>query len=233
MEKDPPTRILIADDEPQYVWMLKFNLEASGYEVIAAANGTEALALATAEHPDLAILDIRMPGLDGYEVCRQIREFSTFPIILLTALADPADKVLGLDAGADDYVTKPFSIEELLARVRAVLRRRLYTDYPHSNPVFQTGNLRIDFGTRRVYLEKREVVLTPTEYRLLCELAKTSGQVLSPEEILEIVWGPGYEGHERMVWQLVHRLRQKIEPEPRSPRYLRSKTGRGYFLEFE
>jgi DNA-binding response OmpR family regulator len=231
METEHPIRILIADDEPQYVWMLRFNLEASGYEVLSATNGQMAVNLAAAENPDLAILDIRMPEMDGYEVCRRLREFSTLPIILLTALAEPDDKVIGLDAGADDYVTKPFSIEELLARVRAVLRRKAFANAGYSHPVFQTRDLQIDFVARQVRLGKRELALTPNEYRLLCELARVAGQVLSPEEILESVWGPGYDDQGRLVWQLIHRLRQKIEPDPQAPRYILSKPGLGYYLD--
>ena len=231
MESEQPTRILIADDEPRYVWMLKFNLEASGYEVVSAADGPTALKLASTQHPDLAILDIRMPEMNGYEVCRRIREFSSIPIIMLTALAEPTDKVTGLDAGADDYITKPFSVDELLARVRAVLRRRQFTGFSRFATEFQSGDLRVDFASRRVFLEECEIVLTPTEYRLLCELAKVGGQVLPPKEILESVWGPGYDEQERLVWQLIHRLRQKIEPDPHNPRYILIKPGIGYYLD--
>ncbi len=223
-------RILIADDEPRYVRAIKFNLEASGYEVIAAQDGETAVELAAAQAPDLILLDIRMPVLDGYEACRRIREFSLTPIIMLTAMAEEADKVKGLDLGADDYITKPFSADELLARVRAALRRGQLSEQLAPQPAFQTGDLRIDFAQQRVFVTDKEIGLTRTEYRLLCELAQQAGRVLLPDYLLERVWGVGYEGEVHLVWQAVHRLRQKIEPDPHTPRYIQNRPGIGYLL---
>jgi DNA-binding response OmpR family regulator len=169
-----------------------------------------------------------MPGLDGYEVCRCIRQFSAVPIIMLTALAKDADKVKGLDIGADDYVTKPFSADELLARVRAVLRRIELSERQPPHPIFQAGDLLVYFAQQRVFARGQEVNLTPTEYRLLRELVRQAGRVLVPEYLLEKVWGIGYEGENHLLWQAVHRLRRKIERDPRNPQYVQTRPGIGY-----
>jgi DNA-binding response OmpR family regulator len=223
-------RILVADDEPRYVRAIKVNLEASGYDVITARDGQMAVELAADTEPDLILLDIKMPRLDGYAACQRIREFSKAPIIMLTARTEESDKVKGLDSGADDYVTKPFGANELLARVRAALRRSVNSNEASSPPVFQAGELKIDFSRQRVFVGAREVDLTATEYRLLSELAHHAGRVLVPEHLLDKIWGPGYAGETRLVWQAVHRLRQKIEPDPQQPQYLLTKTGIGYYL---
>jgi DNA-binding response OmpR family regulator len=220
--------ILVVDDEPRYIRAIQINLEASGYEVINARDGQTAIELAASEKPDLILLDIRMVGLDGYEVCRRIREFSAVPIIMLTALAEDADKVAGLDVGADDYVTKPFSADELLARVRAVLRRVELSEQQHPSSTFQAGDLLVDLAQQRVFVRSQEVNLTPTEYRLLCELVRQAGRVLVPEYLLEKVWGMGYEGENRLLWQAVHRLRRKIERDPRNPQHIQTRPGIGY-----
>jgi DNA-binding response OmpR family regulator len=221
-------RILVVDDEPRYVRAIQFNLEASGYEVFPARDGQMAIELAASEEPDLILLDIRMLGLDGYEVCQRIREFSAVPIIMLTALAEDTDKVKGLDIGADDYMTKPFSADELLARVRAALRRVELSERQDSHPAFQAGDLLIDFARQRVFARDQEVDLTPTEYRLFYELVKQAGRVLVPEYLLEKVWGIGYEGENRLLWQAIHRLRRKVEPDPRNPQYIQTRPGIGY-----
>jgi DNA-binding response OmpR family regulator len=226
--KKAKIRILVVDDEPRYVRAIQFNLEASGYEVLTAREGRTAIELAVSEEPDLILLDIKMPGMDGYEVCRRIREFSAVPIIMLTALAEDADKVKGLDIGADDYVTKPFSADELLARVRAVLRRVELSEQQQPQPTFQAGDLRLDFAQQQVFAYDREVNLTPTEYRLLCELVKQAGRVLVPEYLLTKVWGTGYEGENRLLWQVIHRLRRKIERDPQNPQYIQTRPGIGY-----
>jgi DNA-binding response OmpR family regulator len=220
--------ILVVDDEPRYIRAIQINLEASGYEVITARDGQSAIELAASEEPDLVLLDIRMVGLDGYEVCRRIREFSAVPIIMLTALAEDADKVAGLDVGADDYVTKPFSADELLARVRAVLRRVELSERQDPSSTFQAGDLSVDLAQQRVFVRSQEVNLTPTEYRLLCELVRQAGRVLVPEYLLEKVWGMGYEGENRLLWQAVHRLRRKIERDPRNPQHIQTRPGIGY-----
>jgi DNA-binding response OmpR family regulator len=224
------TLILVVDDEPRYVRAIQVNLEASDYAVIATHDGQSAIELAASENLDLILLDIRMPGIDGYEACRRIREFSTVPIIMLTALAEDADKVKGLDAGADDYVTKPFSATELLARVRAVLRRVEFSKNLEDTPVFHVDDLRVDFSQQRVFFREEEIRLTPTEYRLLSELVKNSGRVMVPEVLLERVWGLGYEGETSLLWQAIHRLRSKIEPNPNEPKYIQTRPGLGYIF---
>jgi two-component system, OmpR family, KDP operon response regulator KdpE len=223
-------RILVVDDEPRYIRAIQVNLEASGYKVLTARNGQTAIELAANENPDLILMDIRMPGLDGYEACRRIREFSAAPIIMLTALAESANKVKGLDMGADDYVTKPFSADELLARVRAALRRIELSDGPKPQPAFQAGDLMVDFTQQQVFVCGREVNLTPTEYRLLCELVRQAGRVLVPEYLVEKVWGVGHEQDNHLLWQVVHRLRRKIERDPQNPQYIQTKPGIGYIF---
>jgi two-component system KDP operon response regulator KdpE len=220
-------RILVVDDEPRYIQAIRINLEASGYQVLTARDGQTAIELAAREAPDLILLDIRMPGLDGYEVCQCIREFSTVPIIMLTARSDCAGKVKGLDIGADDYVTKPFSADELVARVQAALRRASLAEQ-ESAPVFHAGDLTVDFAQRRVFVSDQEVNLTPTEYRLLCELTRHAGQTLVLEYLLEKVWGTGYEGDVHLLWQVIHRLRQKVERDPQHPQYIQTRPGIGY-----
>lgn len=222
--------ILVVDDEPRYVRAIQFNLEASGYEVLVARDGWAAIELTASEESDLVILDIRMPGLDGYEICRQIRQFSGVPIIMLTALAQDTDKVKGLDTGADDYVTKPFSAEELLARVRAVLRRAKGREQPGSEPVFRAGDLLVDFARRRVFTHCRELKLSPIEYQLLCELVQNADRVLVPDYLLRQVWGTGYEGETHLLWQAMHRLRRKIERDPKEPQYIQTRSGIGYIF---
>jgi two-component system KDP operon response regulator KdpE len=222
------TRVLVVDDEPRYVRAISVNLEASGYQVLTAPDGNGAVEAAAAEAPDLILLDVRMPGMDGYEACRRIREFSSVPIIMLTAKAEAADKVQGLDAGADDYVTKPFSADELMARVRAALRRVELARQPAPRASFEAGELQIDFAQQRVFARGEEIKLTPTEYRLLSELVREAGRVLVPEHLLENVWGPGYLGENRLLWQAIHRLRHKIDRDPQEPQLIQTRPGIGY-----
>ncbi len=221
-------RILMVDDEPRYAWAIQTNLRSRGYEVLLAGDGCSAVEMTASEDPDLILLDLIMPGMDGYEACRHIRQFSKVPIIMLTARATDADKVKGLDTGADDYVTKPFSIEVLLARIRAALRRADLAGNLESLPTFQSGKLLVDFAKQRVFVGDAEVSLTPTEYQLLAELVRQAGRVLFPEYLLERVWGPGYESDNHLLRQAIHRLRQKIEPDPRNPRYILTRPGLGY-----
>ncbi len=223
-------RILIVDDEPRYVWSIRVNLEDEGYETITASDGRTAVSLATESSPDLILLDVRMPEMDGYEACRRIREFSTVPIIMLTAMAEEADKVTGLDAGADDYVTKPFGADELLARVRAVLRRVEVLSSDAPEPRFEAGDLRIDFVEQRVYVRDLEVRLTPTEFRLLREMVRQPGRVLVPDYLLERVWSEGYTGETRVLRLAIHRLRLKIEIDPQQPQYIQTRPGMGYIF---
>jgi DNA-binding response OmpR family regulator len=221
-------RILVTDDEPRYIRAIQVNLQASGHEVLTAQDGQTAVELAAGEAPDLILLDVRMPGMDGYEACRRIREFSTVPIIMLTALAEDADKVKGLDTGADDYITKPFSADELLARVRAALRRVEFARQREPSAGFRAGDLRVDFAQQRVFVRDEEIKLTPTEYHLLRELVQEVGRVLVPEYLLDRVWGAGYEGDSHLLWQAVHRLRQKVERDPQKPEYIQTRPGLGY-----
>ncbi len=223
-------RILVVDDEPKYVYIIQLNLEARGYEVLVAHDGQMAIELANGHNPDLVVLDIRMPDMDGFEVCRHIRQFSTVPIIMLTAMVEDVDKVKGLDLGADDYVTKPFNIDELLARIRAMLRRVEFNDQPGEASVFQVGDLRVDLVQQRLFIENEEVPLTAIEYRLLCELVKQVGRIVVSEYLLKTVWGVGYETEDRVLRQAIYRLRQKIEHDPKNPQYIQTRSGMGYIL---
>lgn len=223
-------RILIVDDEPKYIYIMQLNLEARGYQVITGQNGEQAVELAAGEEPDLIILDIMMPGLSGYEACQRIRQFSTVPIIFLTARAEESDKVRGLELGADDYVTKPFSIKEFLARVQAALRRVQLEKQPATTPAFKVGDLTVDLSQQRVFMGEQEIGLTATEYRLLSELVKQAGRIVISEHLLEAGWGMGYEGEEQILRQAMYRLRRKIEPDPQNPQYLQTRPGLGYLL---
>ncbi len=222
-------QILVVDDEPRYLKLVRYNLEAAGYEVITAATGEEALSLVAGKSPDLIILDIRLPGIDGYEVCTRVREFSSVPIIMLTAKGEEREKVQGLRLGADDYVTKPFGAEELMARVETLLRRSRNLE-SRASPVLSIGELSVDFVQRKVTIGGQEVSLSPTEYRLLQCLAVNAGRVVVQEELLAKVWGSEYretyEGLRVYIW----RLRQKIEKNHEHPIYVVTKPGVGYML---
>lgn len=226
----PGDRILVVDDEPRYLRLIRYNLESVGYRVTGVASGEEALESVALEPPHLLILDLRLPGTDGFHVCEQIREFSTVPIIMLTALGEEQDKVRGLQMGADDYVTKPFSAKELLARVEAVLRRSRLSDMSTTQPSFSCPGLTVDFLARRVVVRDKEVQLSPTEYRLLHCLAANAGRVMTQEELLEAVWGSHYRGQYEGLRMYVLRLRKKIEEDPRDPRYVITRPGIGYML---
>ena len=222
-------KVLVVDDEPRYLKLVRYNLEAAGYEVITAASGEEALSLVAGKILDLIILDIRLPGIDGYEVCTRIREFSSIPIIMLTAKGEEQEKVQGLRLGADDYVTKPFGAEELMARVETVLRRSRI-DEVKTLPVLTIGELSIDFAQRKVTIEGQEISLSPTEYRLLQCLAVNAGRVVVQEELLKKAWGPEYREHYEGLRVYIRRLRQKIEANPGHPIYVVTKPGVGYRL---
>jgi two-component system KDP operon response regulator KdpE len=224
------TRVLVVDDEMSYIRAVEINLEARGYQVLSAQDGQTAIDVVANEEPDIVLLDLRMPGMDGFEVCRRIRDFTMVPVIMLTALAEDADKVRGLDTGADDYITKPFSAEELVARVQAVLRRVELSERSKPQSSFQAGDLRVDFIRKRVFAHDREVHLTPTEYRLLYTLIQQPGQVLATRYLLENVWGSGYAGEHRLLRQAIHRLRRKIEDDPRNPQYIQNRPGLGYIF---
>ncbi len=220
-------RVLVVDDEPETVKYVGANLRARGYDVLTAADGRTALKVFDESVVDLIILDIMMPGPDGFEVCQAIRQRSDVPIIMLSARGQEKDVVSALDLGADDYLTKPFGVEEMLARVRAALRRSARTGVTLRPPV-TAGELKIDFAARLVTVQDREVRLTPTEYELLAQLAINAGRVLTHRALLQAVWGPEYGDETEYVWAYVRRLRRKIEPDPSNPEYILTEPGVGY-----
>ena len=221
--------VLVVDDDVHMVRMMKRILELEGYRVISALNGETALGLFEEECPDLVLLDIMMPGMDGCAVCRRIREFWQVPIILVTAKGSDQEKVEGLDAGADDYVSKPFSSKELTARVRAALRRtRLGDERPE--PTFRAHDLAVDFVRHRVTLGREELDLTATEFGLLSYLVRHAGRVVTPDQILEAVWGEGYVGKHHLLRVTLGRLRQKLRDDPKEPRFISTKIGMGYMF---
>jgi two-component system KDP operon response regulator KdpE len=220
--------ILVVDDDHRMRRLLRLNLEHAGCRVTTAEDGTAGLDLAEIDPPDLIVLDVMMPGIDGFTCLGRLREFSDVPVILLTAKGEERDKVHGLDLGADDYLTKPFGPEELLARVRAVLRRRQPTEQASTEVV--VDGLRINLARRRVIRGDQEIRLTPTEYKLLYELATNPGRVMLHGELLSRVWGPEYRDEVDYLWTYVRYLRTKIEPDPGHPRYILSEPGVGYYL---
>lgn len=223
--------ILVVEDEPKLVRLLETSLKADGYEVLTARDGEAALALLRDRLPDLMILDIGLPGeINGYEVCRRVRSFSNVPTIMLTAYARETEKLRGFEAGADDYVTKPFSYPELRARVNAVLQRSMLARSGVVSPRLQAGDLEIDHLGRRVFMAGREIHLTPTEYALLEQMALNEGKVLLHEDLLTRVWGPEYRDEYQYLRNYISNLRRKIEPDSTRPRYIRSKPGVGYFF---
>ena len=227
------TTILTADDDPQLLRLIARNLQFEGYDVLTASDGKQALELIEQHVPDLVVLDVMMPKMDGFTVCQQVREFSSVPIIIVTARGQDQDKVRGLDLGADDYLTKPFSVEELAARVRAVLRRARFTTSEQMHAMRTTttiGDLSIDYAQHLVSMVGHEVPLTPIEYRLLAYLAQNAGRVVTQDLLLEHVWGSEYIGEGHMLQVNINRLRRKLEPDPSQPRYILTKVGIGYYL---
>jgi len=220
------TRVLVVDDEPQILRALEITLHREGYDVDTARSAGEALAAAAARPPEAVILDLLLPDGRGTSVCRELREWSSVPILVLSAVEDEAEKVAALDAGADDYVTKPFSVEELLARLRAALRRST----PECEPVIEIGELRLDVRKRLVTVGGRPVSLTPTEYELLRLLAQNEGRLLTHPMILKQVWGPAYSRESNYLHVYVSHLRRKIEPDPARPSYILTEPGVGYRL---
>ncbi len=227
------TRVLVVDDEPQILRALGINLRARGYEVDLAADGEEALALAARHHPDVVVLDLGLPGIDGVDVIRGLRGWSTVPIVVLSVRDGEADKVAALDAGADDYVTKPFGMDELMARLRAALRRATPAE---EAPVVTTSDFTIDLGAKRVHRgvggeRGDEVRLTPTEWHLVEVLVRNQGKLVSQRQLLQEVWGPEY--HDETAYLRVHmaNVRRKLEPQPSRPRYFLTEPGMGYRFE--
>jgi DNA-binding response OmpR family regulator len=223
-------RILAVDDEPLYVQLLQVNLRAEGYDVVTASDGEEALEKVSSIRPDLVILDVMMPKLDGFTTCERIRQFSQVPIIMLTARGEEQDRVKGLNVGADDYVVKPFSAGELIARVRAVLRRAQNLDESTQDRYFTHFNLKIDFARAEVWKNDKPVFLSATEYRLLIQFAHNIGRVLTAEELLSAIWGPSYRDDKEILWVGIARLRQKLEDNPHSPRHIVTRSGLGYLM---
>jgi DNA-binding response OmpR family regulator len=222
--------ILIADDEPRYVRLMEANLSTEGYTVYKAFDGQQAVTLTAEQRPDLVLLDVMMPILDGFAACQRIREFSSVPIIMVTAKGEEQDRVRGLDFGADDYIVKPFSANELLARVRAVLRRADLTNQDARQSIFQHGNMRIDLARAEVFLNNRMVYLSATEYRILLQLSQNVGRVIPAEQLLRDVWGEEYMEDKEILWVSVSRLRQKLEEDPRNPKHIVTRSGVGYIL---
>jgi two-component system KDP operon response regulator KdpE len=221
-------RILLAEDEVTLRDFISRNLRVRGFEVLEASNGLEAMAWWEREAPHLLILDIMMPRMDGLEVCRRVREHSAVPIIVLTALDAESDKVAALDLGADDYLTKPFGVEELLARVRAVLRRTQWQAAPPPGGIKRFGDLEIDLAGHVVRRHGGEVRLSPIEFSLLEQLVTHSGKVLSHRMLLQRIWGPEYSGEAEYLRVYINRLRQKLEQDPAHPCYLLTEPGVGY-----
>jgi two-component system KDP operon response regulator KdpE len=226
--------ILIVDDETQIVQLIKMNLDLEGFNSIIASDGYQAVEKVVRELPDLVILDIMMPDMDGFETLKKIREVSTVPVIFLSAKGQEFDRVRGLDLGADDYMTKPFSPRELVSRVRAVLRRTGEKSPTTKSEVVVDDELRINFDQRKVIVRGEEIQLRPTEYRLLYQLVTNAGKLLTHETLLSRVWGPEYRDEDHYVRLYITYLRQKIEKNPKNPKYIISERGLGYrFKEFE
>jgi DNA-binding response OmpR family regulator len=223
------TCILVVDDEPRYLRLLEANLRTEGYDVISAKDGGSVLELFAANPVDLILLDIMLPVMDGFTVCQRIRQFSSVPIIMLTAKGEEKDRVRGLDVGADDYLVKPFSVTELLARVRAVLRRAQSSEVGQER-FFVHENLKIDFAKAEVWRDDQQVYLSATEYRLLLQFSHNIGKILTAEELLTSVWGPEYATDKEILWVTIARLRQKVEDDPHTPRHIVTRSGLGYLM---
>ena len=228
-----PRRVLVADDEPDLLYAIKLYLEDEGYTVFTAVNGHAALDLLKDRLPDVVVLDVMMPEMDGFETLKHVRESSPVPVIMLTAKGEETDKVRGLSLGADDYVTKPFGQRELLSRIQAVIRR---AEMPRSLPktrITIDDNLSVDFSRGDVYRAGEKITLTPTEYRLLYHLVSNPGRVLTNETLLVRVWGREYREEDHYVRLYISYLRQKIEPDPTHPRYIQTEKGLGYrFVDY-
>jgi len=224
------TKILIVDDEPRYLRLLEANLRSDGYDVISAADGLQAVEVFSSDPVDLILMDVMMPNLDGFAACQRIRQFSNVPIIILTAKGEEQDRVRGLDMGADDYLVKPFSATELLARVRAVLRRSQVSKDVNQSRFFVHDNLRIDFARAEVWRGNQLVFLSATEYRLLLQFTHNVGIVMSAEDLLSSVWGAEYRNDKEILWVSIARLRQKLEEDAHNPKHIVTRSGLGYLM---
>ena len=226
-------KALVVDDEKLIVKGLKFSLEQEGYEVDCAYDGQEAVDKCKEKEYDIVLLDLMLPILSGYEVCQQVREFSDMPIIMLTAKGDDMDKILGLEYGADDYITKPFNILEVKARIKAIIRRnkKRSVSVPQEPKVIISGKMKLDIEAKRLYIEDIEIKLTVKEFDILKLLAENPGKIYSREQLLTIIWGSKYSGDARTVDVNVRRLREKIEENPAKPEYVHTKWGMGYYFQ--
>jgi DNA-binding response OmpR family regulator len=223
-------RILIVDDEPRYVRLLEANLRTEGYEVATAHDGVQALETFSSQPIDLVLLDVMMPRLDGFATTQRLRQYSSVPIVILTAKGEEQDRVRGLDLGADDYLVKPFSATELLARVRAVLRRAAPPTEPMQERFFTHADLKIDFAKAEVWRAEQPVSLSATEYRLLLQFAHNIGRILTSEDLLTGVWGPEYKDDKEILWVSIARLRQKLEEDAHNPVHIVTRSGLGYLM---
>jgi two-component system KDP operon response regulator KdpE len=227
---EPRPTILVIEDDPPLQKFLRVTLGSQGYAILEAARGEEGLRHAAVGQPDLVILDLGLPDLDGLEVTRRLREWSAIPVIVVSARGKELDKVAALDAGADDYLTKPFGVGELLARVRVALRHRAATRTEAGDPVFESDGLRVDLARREVTANGQVVHLTPNEYRLLAVLVKNAGRVMTHRQLLKEVWGPGSGDETHYLRVYMNQLRQKLEAEPARPKHLLTEAGVGYRL---
>lgn len=223
-------RILIVDDEPRYLRLLEANLRTEGYEVVTAQDGMQALDVFSANPIDLVLMDVMMPRLDGFGATQRLREFTNVPIVILTARGEEQDRVRGLDLGADDYLVKPFSATELLARVRAVLRRANTSSDAGQVRFFTHDDLKIDFARAEVWRGEEPVSLSATEYKLLLHFAHNVGKILTSEELLTNVWGVEYKNDKEILWVSIARLRQKLEKDAHTPRHIVTRSGLGYLM---
>lgn len=222
--------ILTVDDEPRFLRLVEANLTSEGFDVITAENGKTGIDMVATHSPSLVLMDVMMPEINGLEALERIREFSTVPIIMLTAKGSEADRVEGLNRGADDYIVKPFSAVELLARVNAVLRRAKLVDHPPQQQIINHGVLMIDLAQAEVSVAEISVPLSATEYRLLLQFAQNVGQTLSAEQLLTNVWGEEYRDDKEILWVCISRLRQKLEDNPKKPAHIVTRSGMGYTM---
>jgi two-component system, OmpR family, KDP operon response regulator KdpE len=230
MADNHPT-VLVIEDEAQIRRFLRATLTANGYRLLEATTAQEGLVQAATRQPEIVILDLGLPDLDGLEVTRRLREWTTVPIIVLSARGQGSDKVTALDAGADDYLTKPFSVGELLARLRVALRHAARTSQEPGEPIFTVGDLRVDLARRQVYIAEQQVHLTPIEYKLLTTLVRYAGRVVTHRQLLQEGWGPGHTEASHYLRVYMGQLRHKLEADPARPRYLVTEPGVGYRLK--
>ena len=224
-------KILVVDDDPKTVSLVKLYLESDGHKVLCAYDGIEALRLAREQRPSLIVLDLMLPGLDGLQICRTLRSESDVPVIMLTAKTTEGDKLTGLELGADDYLTKPFSPRELAARIKVILRRTANESLERGPAQVEYGDLKMDFGEHRVIVAGQPIALTPTEFRLLGTLVREAGQVLSREQLIQKVLGLDFDGFDRTIDVHILNLRRKLGDDPSHPRYIKTVYGAGYKFE--